>query len=75
LKLTPEEKKQFDKVWKTASLINTFGTSAFKVLAGHGVGPDTAARILRDYVSEFELYKNIYQAERSYVMTRGFWAD
>ena len=32
-------------------------------------------RILRDYVNEFELYKNIYQAERSYVMTRGFWAD
>ena len=75
MKLTDEEKKQFDKVWKTASLINTFGTKAFRVLAGHGVGPDTAARILRDYVNEFELYKNIYQAERSYVMTRGFWAD
>ncbi|HEY7079009.1 MAG TPA: DEAD/DEAH box helicase [Nitrososphaeraceae archaeon] len=75
VKLTSEENKQFDKVWKTASLINTFGTKAFKVLAGHGIGPDTAARILRDYVNDFELYKNIYQAERSYVMTRGFWAD
>jgi len=74
-KLSPEENKRFDKVWKTASLINTFGKKAFKVLAGHGIGPDTAARILRDYVNDNELYKNIYQAERSYVMTRGFWAD
>jgi len=74
-KLTSEENKRFDKVWKTASLINSFGSKAFKVLAGHGIGPDTAARILRDYVDDVELFKSIYQAERSYVMTRGFWAD
>ena len=75
LRLTSEENKRFDKVWKTASLINGFGSKAFKVLAGHGIGPDAAARILRDYVNDIELFKSIYQAERSYVMTRGFWAD
>lgn len=75
LKSTPEENKRFDRAWKTASLINAFGRTALIVLAGHGIGPDTAARILRDYTSDEELYKSIYQAERSYVMTRGFWAD
>ncbi|MGC2384565.1 MAG: DEAD/DEAH box helicase [Nitrososphaeraceae archaeon] len=75
LKLSSEENKRFERVWKTASLINSFGTTAFRVLAGHGIGADTAARILRDYVNDDEMYKSIYQAERSYVMTRGFWAD
>ena len=74
-RLTSEENKRFDKVWKTASLINSFGSIAFKVLAGHGIGPDICSSILRDYVDDIELFKSIYQAERSYVMTRGFWAD
>jgi ATP-dependent helicase Lhr and Lhr-like helicase len=42
-------------------------------LAGHGIGADTAARILRDYVDEDEMYKQIYKSERQYIITRGFW--
>ena len=29
--------------------------------------------LLRDYVDEDEMYKQIYKAERQYIITRGFW--
>ena len=58
-----------------ASLIQTFGKNAIIVLSGYGIGADTAARILRNLIDEEIMYKQIYEAERQYVMTRGFWDD
>ncbi len=72
-KLPPEENHKFERAWKVSSLINNFGKQAVLVLAGHGIGADTAARILRDYVDEDEMYKQIYKSERQYIITRGFW--
>ena len=43
------------------------------VLSGYGIGADTGARILRNMIDEDLMYKQIYEAERQYVMTRGFW--
>ena len=74
-KLTSDENHRFDRAWKVASLINNFGKKALVVLSGHGVGADTAARILRNYIDEEQVYRSIYEAERQYVMTRGFWSD
>ncbi|OLC25067.1 MAG: Lhr helicase [Thaumarchaeota archaeon 13_1_40CM_4_48_7] len=74
-KLTPEQNHKFERAWKVASLVNNFGKKAIVVLSGHGVGADTAARILRNYIDEEQMYKSIYEAERQYVITRGFWAD
>ncbi len=56
-----------------SSLIENVGRTALIVLSGYGVGADTAARILRNMVGKDNLYKQIYEAERQYVMTRGFW--
>jgi len=72
-KLPEEENHKFERAWKVSSLINNFGKQAVLVLAGHGIGADTAARILRDFVDEDEMYKQIYKAERQYIITRGFW--
>lgn len=72
-KLTVEENHKFQRAWKSASLVESFGQKAILVLSGYGVGPDTAARILRNMVDEELLYKQIYEAERNYVVTRGFW--
>jgi len=74
-KLQPEEEHRFDRAWKVASLINNFGKKALIVLAGYGVGADAAARILRNYIDDDGIYKSVYEAERQYVMTRGFWND
>lgn len=74
-KLTPEQNHKFERAWKIASLVNNFGRKALIVLSGHGVGADTAARILRNYVDDEQVYRSIYEAEKQYVITRGFWAD
>jgi ATP-dependent Lhr-like helicase len=72
-KISPEENHKFERAWKVSSLIENFGKTAIVVLSGFGVGADTAARILRNMINEELLYKQIYEAERQYVMTRGFW--
>jgi len=71
--INTEQNHKFERAWKTASLINNFGKKALTVLSGYGIGVETAARILRNYVDDENLYKNIYDAERQYVTTRGFW--
>lgn len=71
--LTGEEERRYRRAWKTASLVETFGVTAIMVLSGYGVGADTAARILRSMVDENHMFRQIYEAERQYVMTRGFW--
>ena len=72
-KLSNEENYKFQRAWKTSSLLQNFGKTALLVLSGYGIGVDTAARILRNMVDDDYLYKQIYEAERQYVMTRGFW--
>jgi len=72
-KLTPDEQHRFERAWKVSSLIENFGRTALIVLSGYGVGADTAARILRNMVDDEILYRQIYESERQYVMTRGFW--
>ncbi len=72
-KITTEENHKFSRAWKVSSLLANFGKTALVVISGYGVGADTAARILRNMVGEEELYKQIYEAERQYVTTRGFW--
>ena len=72
-KISPEENHKFERAWKVSSLIENFGNKAIVALSGFGVGADTAARILRNMIDEELLYKQIYEAERQYVMTRGFW--
>lgn len=72
-KLSAEEKRLFRRAWKVSSLLEAFGARALVVLSGYGVGADAAARILRDMLDEEGMYRLIYEAERQYVMTRGFW--
>lgn len=72
-KITAEENHRFSRAWKVASLLANFGKTALIVLSGYGVGADTASRILKNMVDEENLYRQIYEAERLYVTTRGFW--
>ena len=72
-KLSSDEKHKFARAWKVSSLVENFGKTAIVVISGYGVGADTAARILRNMVDEEHLFKQIYEAERQYVVTRGFW--
>ena len=72
-KLSKEEKHKFARAWKVSSLVENFGKTAIVVLSGYGIGADTGARILRNMIDEEHLFKQIYEAERQYIVTRGFW--
>ncbi|MEM2760850.1 MAG: DEAD/DEAH box helicase [Nitrososphaerales archaeon] len=74
-KLSQDDEHRFNRAWKAASLIHNFGRKALVVLSGYGVGVDTAARVLRNSIDDSEIYRQIYEAERQYITTRGFWDD
>ena len=79
---TTEEDKEVKRLHKNASLVLNYGKIALLSLIGRGIGPDTAARILRRY-NRTELEKSdelqirylrdILKAELNYARTRGFW--
>ncbi len=72
-KVSADESHRLARAWKVASLVESFGKTAIIVMSGYGIGADTAARILRNMVDEEYLFRQIYEAERKYVMNRGFW--
>lgn len=76
------DKREIKRLHKNASLVLSYGKPALIVLMGRGIGPDTAARILRRYdpielrrseEKVKDLLKDIHQAEIQYAQTRGFW--
>jgi len=71
--LSAKEKRQLKNLRLAADLYLTHGKKALMVLAGRGIGPKTAARILKKSKNENELLKNILEAEKIYARTREFW--
>jgi ATP-dependent Lhr-like helicase len=60
--------------YTSAELLAHYGTKALVCLAGRGIGPDTARRLLaRPYRNDSDLVTEILKAERSYAKTRAFW--
>lgn len=76
LKMSDDEKKSFEEFQKSISLIMSYGKRALIALAARGVGPTTAARILKGYFkTEEEFYLQILEAEKEYLRTRMFWEE
>jgi ATP-dependent Lhr-like helicase len=72
--LTKEEKKEIERLRRSASLMITYGKKYAIVQAGRGIGVETAARILSKLPKDEEsLLKYIFEAEKSYVKYRKFW--
>jgi ATP-dependent Lhr-like helicase len=73
-KLTDEEKKEVQRVFKNADLVRLHGKKALMALAGRGVGTDTAGRVLSShYDTEDDLLRDILAAEINYAKTKRFW--
>ena len=72
--LAEEEEKEVKRIYKNASLVNKHGRKALLALAGRGVGPDTAARVLSGlYDNEDEFLRDVLGAEITYARTKKFW--
>jgi ATP-dependent Lhr-like helicase len=79
---TSEENKELKRLHKNAGLVLSYGKPALLALVGRGIGPDTAARILRKYNTaqlekaeeiQIKFFRDILKAELTYARTRGFW--
>jgi len=73
--LSPEERKLYERAQKTVELYMTYKKGAAIMLAGRGVGPHTAKRILRRYHQDYEdLLKDVLKAERQFMKTKKYWS-
>ena len=62
------------KLRKNASLVNSYGSTAALVLAGRGIGPEVAGRILaKMHPDEDDLLRDIMASEVNYARTKQFW--
>lgn len=71
--LTREEAQEVARMQASGNLVLSYGKKAILALAGRGVGPETAKRVLLATRKEDDLYRNILRAERNYARTRRFW--
>jgi len=61
-------------LYTNASLVSAHGKKAVYALVARGVGPDTAARILRNlHEDEDAFLRDVLAAEVNYARTRRFW--
>ena len=71
---TQAEKNTQKRIIKNANLVNSYGGMAAIVLAGRGIGPEVAARILsKMHSDEDSLLRDIMASEINYARTRQFW--
>lgn len=68
-----EDSEHLDYMLKTASMVASSGRDAAVALAGRGVGPATAGRILSKMLEGDDLLMEILKAERNYAKTKRFW--
>ena len=72
--LTEEEKEKLEFIKRSADLCIVYGKKAAIVLAGRGIGPQTATRILsRMHRNEDEFYKDILKAEKEFIKNKKYW--
>lgn len=72
--LSEEELDAFNNIRRSADLVIVYGKKAVIALAGRGIGPQTAARILAMlHPNSEKFYKDILKAEKEFVRTKKYW--
>ncbi len=70
----PEECSK-EELLRIANLVMSYGDRAIYAMNTHGVGAETAARILAKYYrNDEEFFKELLEAEKRYIRTRKFWS-
>ncbi|MFP4116351.1 MAG: DEAD/DEAH box helicase [Candidatus Aenigmatarchaeota archaeon] len=74
--LVEKEQKARNKMERIADYVLTYGRKFIKAMAGRGVGPETAIRILaQQKKDEDEFYEAILEKEKEYTRTKKYWSD
>ncbi|MGA2917029.1 DEAD/DEAH box helicase [Methanoregula sp.] len=73
-KKSAEERAVEQRLLRNANIVLSSGKKAVVALAGRGVGPDTASRILGTLTEGDAFYREILKAERNFVQTHRYWA-
>ena len=64
-----------EELMRIANLVMCYGKRAVYAMNTHGVGAETAARILAKYYrNDEEFFKELLEAEKRYIRTRKFWS-
>ena len=72
--LSKDEERKYQAASLTAELVSRYGKTALLVLAGRGIGPTTASRILSPGLKErLQILRAIAKGELQYERTRPFW--
>ncbi len=72
--MSKEELQAFNTIRRSSDLVIVYGRKAVECMAGRGVGPQTAARILAMLQPTKEkFYKDILEAEKTFVRTKIYW--
>ena len=68
------ERKRYENMKNRAELFMYFRNKAVKALAGKGVGPTTAKRILGKYhKNEESLFRDVLEAEKLFAKNKRYW--
>ncbi len=74
-KMSDEEKKIVEKIERKAGIIASSGKKGLITLATYGVGPEKASKILSMKLDEEEFYKELLNAQKEFIRTRGYWRE
>ncbi len=72
--MTKDETEEFNNIRRSADLVIVYGKRAAVALAGHGIGPQTAARVLAmQQPTKEKFFKDILTAEKEFARTKKYW--
>jgi len=71
--LSEEGLREFQNIRRSADLVIVYGRRAVIALAGRGIGPQTAARILATLPDRKKLFTEILKAEKEFARTHKYW--
>jgi len=72
-KKTEEERAVEIRLIRDANIVLSSGRKAVIALAGKGVGPENASRILSTFAEGDAFYREILKAERNFIRTHRYW--
>jgi ATP-dependent Lhr-like helicase len=73
LKKTDEERAIEIRLIRNANIVLSSGKKAVIALAGKGVGPEHASRIISTLSEDDAFYREILKAERNFIRTHRYW--